>query len=65
MKVGQKSVTLNAAGMSSASVNGYAYIPQDLTTRALQLGMIKAYGAFYLRPSKVKELLSELKTTAD
>lgn len=51
--------------VSSASVNGYAYIPKDLTTRALQLGMLRAYGAFYLRPSKVKELLSDLKTPAD
>lgn len=51
--------------VTSSSVNGFAYIPNELNANDLRLGMLKAYGRFYLRPTKIRELMGQLSTRQD
>jgi len=51
--------------VTSSSVNGYSYVPNELNANDLRLGMLKAYGRFYLRPTKIRELMGQLSTRQD
>ena len=51
--------------VTSASVNGRAYVPHGFTASNLQRWLIRAYIEFYGRPSKVMELGTSMKTPGD
>ena len=52
-------------GKTAASVNGLAYVPNNLSREELHRLLIKAYLSFYLRPRKVVSLLRQLRSVAD
>ena len=50
---------------TAASVNGLAYVPNNLSREELHRFLIKAYLSFYLRPRKVASLLRQMRSVAD
>ena len=51
--------------VTAASVNGRAYIPDGFTAKSLERWLMFAYGAFYLRPSKLLRLGFEMRNSSD
>ena len=50
---------------TSASLNGLAYVPNGFTQSEIERYLLKAYGMFYGRPTKMIELTSGIQRKAD